>query len=307
MADVTDLTDMTDAGYMIDYSARHDVLILDEDGTLRPMDEPYFRAKKVAGDTWQILSDGDFSYLAAGTDHAISIDTGYGAGNIREFEQTLTPVPVRFAANTHDHFDHTAGNAYFEAVYMSRETQPLAGIPYPSFEGISFPKAKKVLTIGDGDVIELGDRRLEAIFMPDHAVGSLLFLDRKMRILFAGDEVQDFKRVNGNVSRVRDQLKRLAGLRSEFDMICAGPGIFPADIVEDLYKCAELILSGSEGERVSAGHFEPLLVPGYEGRTIYKRRGARKEDLPAGFDREDPNKRIIRFGKAALLYDVNLR
>ena len=187
---------------------------------------------------------------------------------------------------------------------MSAATEPLAGIPYPSFAGISFPKAKKVITVGDGDVIELGGRNLTVISMPDHAAGSLLFLDRRERILFSGDEVQDVKRVNGSVRIVRDQLRRLMQFRPDFDRICAGPGIFSADLVEKLLACAEEVLAGAAGEPVPAGQYEAPAVPGFEGRIIYRRHGSRREDMPEGFDRKDPDKRIIRRGNAALLYDI---
>lgn len=288
----------------IDFSSKHDILILNPDGTLQPMDEPYFHAKKIAEDTWQIMSDGDFCYLIAGKETAISIDTGYGCGNIREFEQTLTPVKVRYAANTHDHFDHTAGNAYFERVYMSAETEPLATIPYPSFSGMEFPKASAVTIIKEGDEIDLGGRILKAISMPDHAVGSLLFLDQKERILFAGDELGDVKRINGTVTQIKEQLEQLLRFKSCFDTICAGSGIYPADIVEHLLEAVNLILSGKEGQPVEAGKYDPPVVPQAEGKLVYKRRAARPEDLPADFDKADPTKRIFTHKEIRILYDI---
>lgn len=329
---------------MIDFSCKHDILILNPDGSVQPMDEPYFaavpvqparrgsgscRAADAPGEpgapggggkadvcTWQILSDGDYSYLAAGRECAISIDTGYGCGNIRAFEQTLTDAPVRFAANTHDHFDHTAGNSYFDAVYMSAATEPLATRPYPSFAGIEFPGAREVRIVRDGDVIDLGERQLEVLSMPDHAAGSLLFLDRRERILFAGDEISDFKRINGTVSAVYEQLLRLLALRDSFDLICAGPGLFPADTVERLAACAKKILDETEtlqgsaagdgfpGVPAEAGAWHAPEVPGCEGRTIYERRGARPEDLPPDFDRPDPFKRVFAQGGVRIQYDV---
>ncbi len=72
-------------------------MIKSQDGTLTPMDVPYYRSKLIAPGTWQIESDGDYSYLIEGDNEALAIDTGYGAGNIREYLQTLTkkPAPVR--------------------------------------------------------------------------------------------------------------------------------------------------------------------------------------------------------------------
>ena len=100
---------------MIDFSCKHDIWLEDEDGSLQPMDEPYFRSWRIAPGTWQILSDGDFSYLVEGDEEAILIDSGYGAGNIRTYAQSLTEKPLSKICNTHDHFDHTALNSYFGA------------------------------------------------------------------------------------------------------------------------------------------------------------------------------------------------
>lgn len=60
----------------IDFSSKRDILLESEDGTLTPMDEPYFRPVKIAEGTWQILSDGDFSYLLEGDNEALLIDSG---------------------------------------------------------------------------------------------------------------------------------------------------------------------------------------------------------------------------------------
>ena len=288
----------------IDFSPLHDILILNPDGSVQPMDEPYFRAEKIGENTWKILSDGDFSYLAAGEEAAISIDTGYGSGNIQRFEQTLTEVPVRFAANTHDHFDHTAGNAYFESVYMSRETLPLATVPYPSFAGITFPPASDVRLVRDGDRIDLGGRSLLVLSMPDHAVGSLLFLDEKYRILFAGDEIGEMKRINGSVEKVQRQLMRLVTFRVRYDTICAGPGVYPADLPDRLLEAVTQILEGAQGEPVQAGSYHAPSVPGYEGRTIYERRGPRPQDLPKDFDQPNPFKRVYAHAGVRIEYDI---
>ena len=68
---------------MIDFSCKHGILIRNPDGSYSPMDEPFYQAEQIAPNTWKILSSGDFSYLVVGDREGISIDTGYGAGNIR--------------------------------------------------------------------------------------------------------------------------------------------------------------------------------------------------------------------------------
>lgn len=64
-----------------------------EDDGLTSMDEPYYEPKLIAPDTWQIMSSGDYHYLLVGDEEGISIDTGYGAGNLREYLEGLCGKP----------------------------------------------------------------------------------------------------------------------------------------------------------------------------------------------------------------------
>ena len=172
-----------------DFSCKSNILLEDEEGNRVPMSEPYFRSEEIAPKTWKILSDGDFSYLLEGDDgDALLIDSGCGAGSIREYCETLLGHPVSRIANTHHHFDHTANDGYFDLVYMAAESVPLATQPFPSFEGINFPRNYTVQIVEDGDIIPLKGRDLLVLKMPDHAVGSIVMLDRAYRLLFVGDE-----------------------------------------------------------------------------------------------------------------------
>lgn len=60
----------------IDFSSKHNVMIKSDDGSLTPMDQPYFKSTLIAAGTWQILSDGDYMYLVEGDKEAILIDSG---------------------------------------------------------------------------------------------------------------------------------------------------------------------------------------------------------------------------------------
>ena len=244
----------------IDWSCKHDILLKNPDGTYSPMDEPYFRSEKVCDGVWKILSAGDHSYLVEGDREAISIDTGYGAGNIRQYLQTLTDKPVENVINTHDHFDHTANNAYFEKAYMSRPALPLSTIPYPSFAGIDFPQNYPRVLVEDGDVIDLGGRTLEIFAIPDHTPSGIAMLDRKGRIFFTGDELMDMpmgKKLNVGLTTFRGYLLRMEEHRSEFDLLCAGEGVRDASLVDRYLECVEYILAGHEGEEFNPGAGKP--------------------------------------------------
>ena len=291
---------------MIDFSCKHDIWLEDEDGSLQRMDQPFFRAWPIAPGTWQILSDGDFSYMIEGEDEALLIDSGYGAGDIRAFAQSLTDKPLSRICNTHDHFDHTANNSYFDLAYMSRETRELATRPFPSFSGIDFPRDYPVKEVTDGDVIPLRGRDLRVFFIPDHAVGSLAFLDERARILFSGDEFMVHgKALHGSVAHWAQMLEKLMPFRDRFDHLCAGAWpMMDASIVDNQLACARHILAGNEGERVQPGRFPGEERVDAEGRRIWKRRIPHSGDGPADINRDIEYKRVMRFAGTSITYDV---
>lgn len=299
----------------IDFSSKHDVLIRGEDGVLLPMDTPYFESDCIAPGTWRVRSDGDVSYLVEGEREAIVIDSGYGAGNLRTFCQSLTARPVRCIINTHDHFDHTANNAYFEKAYMTEATRPLATIPYPSFAGIHFPRDYPVEIVRDGDRIDLGGRTLEVIEIPDHAVGSIALLDSQERILFSGDEITtSFKWINGFVDTVLGQMKKLRGRGDRFDVIWTGPGdSCPAHVIDQYIETLEYILGGGKGEP-GMGYHPPKrpemeLSPDLTGRTVYDRWQPRPCDRKLNHSQDENCDicHVSRFGVLVIYHPDRLR
>ena len=263
-----------------DFSCKHDVMIRNKDGSYSHMDEPYFETELVAPRTWKILSDGDFSYLVEGDNEAIVIDSGYGCGNIREYCQTLTDKPVYRIANTHEHFDHTANNGRFEYAMMSEKAEPLATIPFPSFEGIYFPRDYKKVILHEGDIIDLGGRELEVFEVPCHAQGSLAFLDRKGRMLFCGDEFGAMCNIVGSVAQLEKNILKMMKYRSEFDYLASGPDFVPAEFLEKNLGAAQSVLNGAVGFEPQMGFARKPTTDLPEGTKVYNRQRAHAEDLP---------------------------
>ncbi len=260
----------------IDFSCLHNILIEDEEGNIVPMDEPYFKAKEIAPGVWQVLSDGDYTYVLEGDDELICIDSGSGAGNIRAFCQTLSDKPLYRLLNTHNHFDHTANNYLFDVVYMSEKCYEGRCQPFNDHEGMDFPDDYPVVFLKDGDVVNLKGRELEVYNIEEHCRGSLQFLDRKSRILFCGDEL------NGNFfdSRIAVEhsfrnLARWKSFRDAYDTLCAGNGIHDAVYVDRYYETAKYILEGheNEGAEYYAPHEDRLpTVSSKDGKLVFARR-----------------------------------
>ncbi len=294
---------------MIDFSCKHDILIKNPDGTYSHMDEPYFEAEQIAPNTWKVFSSGDYSYLLAGETEAIAIDTGYGAGNIREFMQTLTDKPVRNVINSHHHFDHSANNSYFEKALMHPSAFEKATIPYASFAGIDFPRDYEFVPVQTGDTYELGGRTLEFLHIPDHTPDGIATLDPKERILFIGDELMAISVGQALTVPLRDflgNLELIQSHRGEFDRIFGGGGEFDVSYVDRYMACAREILDGSHGqpfERKKGG--PPMMPPGPNGEMVYDRRiphfgdGGAADPVPAG------NWHVLESHGVRLVYDLD--
>jgi glyoxylase-like metal-dependent hydrolase (beta-lactamase superfamily II) len=219
-----------------------------------------FHSRPICRDTWVIQGDGCTSYLVVGDECGVVIDTGFATENIQAYAQSLTDKPVRWAANTHGHFDHTGGNGWFERAYMSAKALEIAKIPYPSKASLNYPLDYPVTIVGDGHTIDLGSRVLEVIEIPAHAPSSIAFLDRKERILFTGDEVGHFvmlywmqEEPQPTVEQHTRNMEKLLKHRESFDSICAGhePVMGDASLVEDYLEHDRRILSGLiEGEQM---------------------------------------------------------
>lgn len=292
---------------IIDFSCKHHILLEDTDGSLKPMDEPFFRAVKVADGTWQIQSDGDYSYLLEGDEEGFVIDSGYGAGNIRKYCESIVKKPVRRIANTHDHFDHTANNCYFDCAYMSEESKPLATIPFPSFEGIEFPRDYAIVTVDEGDTIPLKGRDLLVFKIPDHAVGSIALLDRKGRLMFTGDEIgmPQGKMLNGSVERWLGYMEKLLKFRNEYDRLCTGFSVIDAGIVEQYRDNARHILNGNKGRKLEEVHAFPNFSRVTEdGKIIWKRFMPHPGDGPKDWGKDLEYKRVMDYAGCRIIYDI---
>ncbi len=228
-----------------------------------------FHSKPICKNTWLVQGDGCTSYLVIGDKRGILIDTGFATENIQEFVQTLTDKPVRMAANTHGHFDHTGGNGWFERAYMSAEALKIAKIPYPSKALIKYPLDYQVTVVGDGDTIDLGSRVLEVFEIPAHAPSSIAFLDRKERILFTGDEVAkgvmlywQQNEPQPTIEQHARNMEKLLKHRKDFDSICSGhgEGLDDASLLNVLLEHDQWIMSGNEGTQLEMkgnGHDGP--------------------------------------------------
>ena len=247
------------------------------------MKSNFFLSRLICPNTWLIQGDGANSYLVVGDERGVLIDTGFAIENIQRYAQTLTNKPVKMAANTHGHFDHTGGNGWFPCAYMSPRALEIAKTPYPSLDASKYPIDYLVTIVGDGDQINLGHRALEVIEIPAHAPSSIAFLDKRERILFTGDEVDGHVMLvwmqdepQPTIEQHAKNMEKLLQHTGEFDFICAGHEqvMGDASLVEDHLENDRRIMSGMEGVPMVPGADGPkdFHIPQIEFKrsSIYK-------------------------------------
>ncbi len=135
-------------------------------------------------------SDNDKMFLLEGTKGYLLIDSGMGRGNLAAYVAKFTrgrPLAVVF---THNHGDHI-GQAD-EFVRSSLEyigAQDRDGLTQLLRSRGVAPAAiaKHVVSVHDGERIDLGDRKPIVYAVPGHTPGSIVIFDPKTAVLFSGD------------------------------------------------------------------------------------------------------------------------
>jgi glyoxylase-like metal-dependent hydrolase (beta-lactamase superfamily II) len=166
-------------------------------------------------------------WYVKGRDHDLIVDTGMGLSSVAGELADLIDKPV-IAVATHGHDDHIGGHHEFSDVrahrleaellrcpplrslsprqewgeeevamleragYDMREPLFVTALPAGYAAG-SFRQqpCAQVSEIGEGDVIDLGDRAFEVLYLPGHSPGSIGLWDSSAGILFSGDAVYD--------------------------------------------------------------------------------------------------------------------
>ena len=160
-----------------------------------------------------------------GSERDLLIDTGNGVGSLRpEIESLAEGRPV-IAIATHEHFDHIGGLHEFDERVVHRDDAAGVEDPYPvallrrdfpegleemmaaydwkvpeclttaipsegfDVEDWRTPAAVLTRLVEEGDVLDLGDRKLAVLHLPGHTSGSIGLIEEKNGLLFTGDTV----------------------------------------------------------------------------------------------------------------------
>ena len=191
--------------------------------------------------TWLYDDGGVRFFLLEGTERALLIDSGMNTRNARDLAEAQTRLPVSLF-NTHLDMDHAGSNAQFEQFLV--DPAELVNCRQPLTSG-------QIIPVYDGDVIDLGDRPLEAIALPGHTPGSLALLDKKTGMLFSGDPIQrdgqifmfgPLRNFPAYIHSLRRLLTRKAEITAIYPSHAACP--IPPEAIDEVLAGAERIERG---------------------------------------------------------------
>jgi len=235
----------------------------------------WFEVYEVNSDVWAIYEPFQWqeviSYLIIGTDSALLFDSGNGIGDIKAIVDQLTDKPIR-VLNSHSHFDHIGGNYQFENVLSPSTRFSVANSKGDESQSVKTEASADALCkdlpvgvtednhhikpytiteqVNDGDIIDLGDRKLEVLFIPGHTDDSVALLDRDAGLLWTGDSFYEgpiwlfFSETD--LAAYEKSLARLVALVPDLNALLPAhntPKANPALLVET-QKALQLILQG---------------------------------------------------------------
>ncbi|MDR0977114.1 MAG: MBL fold metallo-hydrolase [Prevotellaceae bacterium] len=119
-------------------------------------------------------------YIIEGNDRALLIDAGTRIKDLDKIVAGITKKPVTLMV-THVHGDHT-GEAvnYFPVMYLNAADTAAIPRTMPGYKG-------ELRYLRDGEVIDLGGRKITVLFTPGHTPGSVTFMDPAAGYGFSGD------------------------------------------------------------------------------------------------------------------------
>jgi glyoxylase-like metal-dependent hydrolase (beta-lactamase superfamily II) len=253
----------------------------------------WFEVYEVETGVWAIYEPFQWqeviSYLIVGSESALLFDTGNGIGDIRAIVDQLTEKPVQ-VLNSHSHFDHIGGNYQFKNILSPSTIFSVANSLGDDGEQVKTEASAEALCKGlpagvtqedhkiepysitaavrDGDIIDLGSRKLEVLQIPGHTDDSVALLDEDSGLLWTGDTFYegpiwlyfpetDLPAYKESLARLVDLVPHLNALFPAHNTAKASPSM-----LVEAQKAFELVL---QGKAIPAPTWEGVVTFEFEG------------------------------------------
>ena len=151
------------------------------------------------------------SYLVKGSDKVALVDPGF-ASSVETIKSSMTDAgfsldQIDYILLTHTHIDHAGGAGHIlkqcpramavthqRGSFYLRNSVKISGgssmifgeLSGPLGQAIDIPE-ERILTISDGDILDLGDRRMKVNYTPGHSGDHVSFVEEVTGTLFTGD------------------------------------------------------------------------------------------------------------------------
>ncbi len=190
-----------------------------------------------------------------GRDRDLLIDTGFGVASLQDAARHLFDKPLSAVA-THAHLDHVGSlHEFGDRIVHRAEADDIAAasgnfslqradhpadfiasieragyevgptfitaLPHADFKLREFTRraAPATRTVGEGDVIDLGNRVFEVLHLPGHSPGSIGLWEAATGTLFSGDAIYDGPLLDelpgSDIAVYRQTMRRLLRLPAE--------------------------------------------------------------------------------------------
>lgn len=218
--------------------------------------------------TGKVMSNESL-YLVEGNEKSLLIDAGTNIKGLDKIVASITSKPYTVVA-THVHPDHTGPSIdVFSEIYIN--PADTVGIPQfmPHYKG-------EVKFLTDGEIFDLGGRKIEVIFTPGHTPGSTTFIDKAANYGFSGDSFG-----SGNLllttdfSTLETTCKKMSKIMADHKIEKLYPGHYfggnpeTKKRVDDLEKISEEALSGKlKGEENPQGFMGLNLLINRDGVRV---------------------------------------
>ncbi len=191
------------------------------------INDVWFTVEEINNETFAISEYGHWekvhSFLLLGDNRAILIDTGLGIDNINRIILQLTSLPIT-VITTHVHWDHIGSHGQFDDIYVHKDEVDwlINGIPKLSIDQIRRDVGRNITlptpitfdpstyqpfqgqpsgVLEDGDVLDIGNRKLTVLHTPGHSPGHIALLDYKYGYFYSREIYYMIKRLSMPFSR----------------------------------------------------------------------------------------------------------